>query len=125
MNAVDMAKRAYGASATPVRTPRNTEYALFARVTQRIRSAAAEGPTGFGNLAHALHENRKLWRILAVDVADDSNALPKALRAQIVYLTSFVSLHSSKILKGEATVEALVDINLAVMRGLGREGSAE
>lgn len=124
MNAVDMAKRAYGSSATPVRTPRNIEYALFARVTQRIRAAANAGPRGFGALAQALHENRKLWRMLFVDVADENNALPVGAKAQIVYLAEFVNQHSSKVLKGRATADVLIEINTSVMRGLGMEGQA-
>ncbi|MFV0334675.1 MAG: flagellar biosynthesis regulator FlaF [Tropicimonas sp.] len=123
MNAVDYAQRAYGANATPVRTPRNTEYALFARITQKLR-AAAEDSGKFNELAHALHENKRLWRTLAVDVADENNSLPELLRGQIFYLSEFVTHHSSKVLRGQASAGPLVDINMAIMRGLGGEGRA-
>ena len=124
MNAVDMAKKAYGANATPVRTPRSTEYALFARVTQRIR-AASRMPRDIAELAHALHDNRRLWTTLAVDVADGGNALPQSLRSRIFYLNEFVGHHSRKVLKGEAQAEPLIEINTAVMRGLGQEARQE
>lgn len=123
MNAVDLAKKAYGTNTSPVRTPRNTEYAAFARVTQKMRAAAAQGRLGFGDLARAIHENRQLWSILAIDVADRNNRLPHSLRGQIFYLAEFVAEHSRKVLKGDQSVEALVEINTAVMRGLAVEGT--
>ncbi|RYH09239.1 flagellar biosynthesis regulatory protein FlaF [Tropicimonas sp. IMCC6043] len=121
-----MAKRAYGANAAPVRTPRNTEYAIFARITQRIRDASRNSdPGSFNALVSALHDNRRLWRILAVDVADTGNALPQSLRAQLFYLGEFVGQHSSKVLQRKASAEPLVDINMAVMRGLAGGGGQE
>lgn len=123
MNAVDMAKMAYGSSAAPVRTPRGTEYNLFARITRRLKSAAQDSPGNFAGLAAAIHDNRQLWSVLAVNVADEDNALPQSLRARIFYLYEFVNLHSRRVLRGEATVDALIDINVAVMRGLEAKGS--
>lgn len=123
MNAVNYAQRAYGTNAAPVRTPRNTEYAIFAQITQRLRAAAAN-TEDFNELVHALHENTRLWRTLAVDVADENNSLPKLLRGQIFYLNEFVTSHSSKVLKGQASAEPLVDINTAIMRGLGEGARA-
>lgn len=118
MNAVDLAKTAYGSRTAPVRTERDTEYALFARVTQNLKSASSLGPAGIGTLANALHENRRLWVTLATGVADDQNRLPEELRARLFYLHEFVVEQSRKVLRGEAKVESLIDINTAVMRGL-------
>ena len=55
---------------------------------------------------------------MAVDVANKDNELPEALRAQIFYLAEFTQLHSRKVLRREATVAPLVEINSSVMRGL-------
>ncbi len=66
----------------------------------------------------ALHENRRLWSVLATDVADADNALPNTLRARIFYLAEFTEQHSSQILGNKATVEPLLEINMAVLRGL-------
>ncbi|MFC7702619.1 flagellar biosynthesis regulator FlaF [Plastorhodobacter daqingensis] len=124
MNALQMATSAYSGRKAPVRTNRGTEYEVFARVTQKMRAALAEGTLGFPKLAAALHDNRQLWTLLAADVADPENALPQRLRAQIFYLAEFTGLHSAKVLAGKASAEALVEINTAVMRGLRSEGSA-
>ncbi len=118
-----IARNAYAHQAQATRTPRETEYEAFARITRRLSGAAEEGQAGFASLAGALHDNRSLWTTLAVDVADPGNALPEALRARIFYLAQFTSQHSDKILAGEADVEPLVFINTTIMRGLRREGA--
>jgi flagellar protein FlaF len=112
---------AYGTNAELVRTPRGTEYAAFARVTNDLRAAAKLGSKNFQKIAEAIHKNRLLWTALAADVAGSGNALPEALRAQIFYLAEFVQHHSSKVLRGQARITALVEINIAIMRGLGTE----
>ena len=77
MNAQSLAQRAYSSVSTPVRTNRGTEYEAIARITKRIRNAAADGSKGFPALAAALLDNRKLWTIFANDVADPGNRLAK------------------------------------------------
>lgn len=123
MNVIEQARQAYAPANSPLRTDRSTELQVFSQTTSRLRMAATATPFDFSCLAAALHENRRLWTLLAADVADDDNGLSPDLRAQIFYLAEFTAYHSRKVLKGEATVEALVDINLAIMRGLsGQSG---
>ncbi|WP_068108409.1 flagellar biosynthesis regulator FlaF [Tropicimonas marinistellae] len=123
MNVVDLAQRAYGATAAPVRTSRSTEYAVFAKVTKLLVEGVKSGRSDFAKLARSLYENRRLWLALAVDVAQDGNALPTPMRAQIFYLSEFVDQHSRKVLKGEASAQTLIEINAAMMRGLAQEGA--
>lgn len=122
MNALHTARRAYAQTAGPVRTPRGVEYEAFARITRHLKSVANSGK--LGKLAPALHDNRRLWTLLASDVADPKNPLPADLRARIFYLAEFTDQHSRKVLRGEATAAALVEINLSVMRGLRRKEDA-
>lgn len=123
MTPSSLAQTAYGAAATPVRTDRGTEYAVFERITARlVRADRAESP--MADRAAALHENRQLWTLLAGDVADEGNALPAALRAQIFYLHEFTEAHSRKVLKDGAAIAPLIEINRAVMRGLRGEREA-
>jgi flagellar protein FlaF len=119
VTALQHARTAYAPAAAPIRTPRSTEYELFARITHRLRKT--EGGT-FAALAAALHENRRLWTILAADVASDGNRLPGALRAQIFYLAEFTRQHSDKVLAGEAGTDPLIEINTAIMKGLRGRG---
>ncbi len=124
MNAMNMAKTAYTANQAPIRTPRGTEYEAFARVTRRMKSAADLGAAGFARLAEALHVNRQLWTFLAADVAERENALPEDLRARIFYLAEFTAQHSRKVLRHEEDVAVLLEVNMAVMRGLRMQEQA-
>lgn len=124
MNATILAKTAYANPGQPTRTLRGTEYEIFARVTHRLKQAAAVANSNFPALASALYDNRKLWTTLAADVASPDNSLPEMLRARIFYLNEFTQSHSRKVLKGDAAVDVLIDINTAIMRGLRNEGGA-
>lgn len=118
MNAHSQAQRAYSAASAPTRTLRSTEYEAVARITHRIRSADQQGAEGYSALVEALYDNRKLWNIFAVDVADAANKLPRDLKAQLFYLAEFTQQHTSKVLAREATVAPLLEINTAILRGL-------
>ena len=117
-----MAKKAYQGADQPIRTPRGIEYDAFARVTHGLKSANSGQGQDFPALARALHENRRLWTALAVDVADPGNKLPASLRARIFYLAEFTQVHTQRILTTKSTPDVLIDINTAMMRGLRGEG---
>ena len=117
MNAYQMARTAYG-SATEVRTERGVEYDVFARVTAALKTAAAAGKQNFAAFAKALDDNRRLWTILATDVADKGNELPQELRAQIFYLAEFTLHQTRRVLRGEVSADVLIEINTSIMRGL-------
>lgn len=123
MNVMHQAKTAYGSTQKTTRTPRGIEYEAFARITHSIKSADKKG--NFNELVSALHNNRRLWTILASDVAEDTNGLPNELRARIFYLAEFINLQSRQVLKGEAPVGVLVDVNSAVMKGLRMGGTTK
>ncbi|MCZ4261393.1 flagellar biosynthesis regulator FlaF [Limimaricola sp. G21655-S1] len=122
MNLVEQARRAYGPGNIALRSGRSAEHQVISDVTARLQAAAS-----FAQCAAALHDNRRLWTRLAADVADGANGLPPALRARIFYLAEFTHHHSRRVLRGEAGISALVEINTAVLRGLSRrpdEGAA-
>ena len=119
MNATQLARAAYQSGTQPIKTPRSTEYEAFARITSRLRNASGKTPAGFRDLATALHDNRRLWTILAADVADKDHKLPSDLRARVVYLAEFTRLHTGKVLRNGASTSPLIEINSAIMRGLG------
>ena len=116
MNAIDLARSAY-ATSTPIRSAQATEYDTFAKITQRLRTVST-APTETAALIKALSDNRRLWTLLAMDVADGNNGLPVQLRAQIFFLAEFTEHHSRLVMRGDADIEPLIDINSAVMKGL-------
>ncbi|MFN3824070.1 MAG: flagellar biosynthesis regulator FlaF [Pseudorhodobacter sp.] len=118
MTSFSLAIDAYARPDAPLRSSRTIEYDLFARVTRRLTLASRAREADFPALVAALHENDRLWRTLAVDVADPGNALPASLRAQLFYLHEFTVAHSRKVAEEGASVDVLIDINTAIMRGL-------
>lgn len=121
MTAQTMPMAAYAGFASAIRTSRDIEYDALARCTRGLVGALSPTPDQFARIAEAVHLNRQLWSIFATDVADDANALPQTLRAQIFYLAEFTLAHSRKVLTEGAGLQVLIDINTAVMRGLRGE----
>lgn len=121
MNAVpSFAGHGYGSSV--VRTARDAEYEVISRVTHMLRRAAEEG---FGrSLIEAVHKNNELWTILAADLASPGNGLPDDLRAGLLSLGAFSLRHGHLALAGSVGLEPLIDVNLALMRGLRHEAAS-
>ncbi len=122
VNAIEQARQAYAPTQVAVRTERSVEAQLISQITARLRKESKTTPIDFPALASVLHDNRRMWVTMAADVADNDNALPKPLRAQIFYLAEFTEIHSRKVLRGEADAVALIEINTAVLRGLNGQG---
>jgi len=118
VNVQTQAQRAYAQNARTTQTPRGTEYALIARVTHRIKSAAEGGAKDYPKLVEALSDNQRLWTTLAVDVADSENGLPEELRARIFYLAEFVQQQTTKVLTRKGRITPLLEINAAILKGL-------
>jgi flagellar protein FlaF len=95
--------------------PRDVEYRLFARVTNALMTNQDPKTTGF---IQAIDWNRRLWLTLQSDLADEGNKLPKELRAQLISLSIWVDKHSRKAMRGEETIQPLIDVNRAIMEGL-------
>lgn len=115
------ARSAYARPDVASRTPRMVEYDLIARITQRLTATWAKRRVDFPAFALALTDNQRLWSTLAADVAEPGNGLPAALRAQLFYLYQFTVEHSRTVLDDKGSIEVLIDINTAVMRGLRGE----
>jgi flagellar protein FlaF len=97
--------------------PRRIEYRVFLRVTldlERHRDCDWHS-AGF---KEALWRNMELWNTLRADLLDEDNALPEQLRAGLISLSLSVDQHSQRILRGEADISLLIDINRAIMQGL-------
>jgi len=118
VNVTERAQEAYGRSAAPIKSHRAAEFDAFARITRRLRNAAKARKQDYSGFVAALHDNRRLWTTLAVDVAQPENLLPRDLRARIFWLAEFTDAESRRILEGKGDLAALIEINAAVMQGL-------
>lgn len=121
MNAYALAQQAYAATGAPTKSARSIEYELLARISARIRRAVSRND--YPRLLEALHENGVFWRTLAVDVADADNALPATLRARIFYLSEFTTIYTRRVIRERVTVAPLLEVNMAILRGLQSEGT--
>ncbi len=117
MSLASLTQNAYGNATRATGTERGVEYQVFGQVTGRLKRAATAGRP-FTELAEALHDNLRLWTVIALDVTSSGNRLPVPLRAQLASLSRFVRSHTAQVLRQEADVGVLIDINTAVMRGL-------
>ncbi len=115
-----LAQKAYGDVSTNIRTDRSIELQAFTKATGLLNKAK-KNKDDVPALAEALDFNRRLWSLLGDDARRDDNKLPAPLRAQIVSLSMFVNRHSRAVLQNTASIDALIEINTSIMRGLREE----
>ena len=113
-------QNAYSTQGAALKSPRALEYDAFARVTAALKRLSSDAGAAIDRV-QAIHDNRQLWSFIATNISDQSNALPEALRAQLFYLAEFSEAESRAVLRGTGDVTALIDINTAVMKGLGQQ----
>jgi len=112
-----MSLKAYQKAQTSAESPRQTEYRLFAQVTGALIRAKESGIKN-GAFAEALDWNRRMWSTFTTDCAMEGNQLPKDLRARIISIGMWVSRYTSDVIRNNADIDALIDVNRAIMEGL-------
>lgn len=113
-----MSHKAYQSTQRITENPRSTEYRLFGQVTGALMDMQKQGAKG-GPLVDVIDWNKRMWRTLATDCMDDRNQLPRELRANIVSLSLWVRKYSKQVTREGAPMEPLIEINRAIMQGLG------
>ncbi len=108
-------QQAYLQAQNVTEDPRQTEYRLLAQITGAM--IKAENQT-HADIVRAVHWNRRLWLTLQGDCASEDNALPETVRAGIISLAIWVDKHSRKVLKREAELRPMIEVNRNVMEGL-------
>src|ERR1700722_7815646 len=106
-----MSLRAYQQAAQRAETPRDVEYRLFAQVTRALLDVKSTPREDIRAWIDILHWNRRVWAALADDCAQVDNALPDATRAQIISLSLFVHRTTSQVMRREAEIDVLIDLN--------------
>ena len=97
-----------------------TEYRLFGQITGALMEARDRCYTG-ADLIDPLDWNRRMWTTLSTDCAVEGNGLPDKLRAGIISLSIFVNKHTSLVMRGEAEIDDLININKQIMEGSANE----
>jgi len=118
-----MSLKAYQQTQKKFANPRDTEYRLFAQITSAL-IGSKDLPRTDQRLISAVTRNRELWSTLSIDCADDCNQLPASLRAQIISIGLWVSRYTSTVMRENATLVPLIDINRTIMEGLAPSNDA-
>lgn len=117
MYASEMAKRGYASFQKQVASETELELKIFTSITGRLMAADPKAIGGFSKLAEALNDNARLWNLLFIDMTHEGNSLPIELRNGLIYLAEFTRMHTQKVMRGEAEVDILIDINKSIIAG--------
>jgi flagellar biosynthesis activator protein FlaF len=113
-----MSFQAYQKATARVEDPRQTEYRLFGQITRALMEADQLDAGEITKRMEALDWNRRLWSVLGTDCAIEGNALPQALRAQIISLSIWVNRHTAAVMRGHEDMSPLIEVNRLIMQGL-------
>ena len=126
-----MSVAAYKRTIREVESPRQIEGRVFARITGQLKHHKADWVASEGDklarlgvlangLRQALFDNRMLWLRLQTDLADNSNAMPPELRAQLLSLALWVDRACNDVIRGGDGLDALIDVNDSLIAGLSQ-----
>ena len=115
-----MSLDAYRRAQRAAESPREAEYRLFAQVTRALINAGQSGVMDHA-FVDAVDWNRRMWSTFANDCGLEGNSLPDQLRAQIISIALWVGRYSSDVIQKGAPMDALIDVNRAIMDGLAAQ----
>ncbi|SDY43933.1 flagellar protein FlaF [Jannaschia faecimaris] len=111
----------YAALDASMLSPGRAEALVFTKVTRRLEHAFGDTAVAATTRVTALHDNRRLWHAVAIACSDDDNAMPDAMRANLISLAGFVDRTTSAVLAGTSEPNALFEINRRIAAGLSSE----
>ena len=111
-----MSINAYQKTLRTAMSPSQAELTVFRQVTGRlIQAKTISDPIAFAN---AINDNDKLWRIILTDLVNPDNKLPDDVKAGLISLAMWVERHSGKVLRQEAAIDVLIEVNEQIIDGL-------
>lgn len=119
-----MSYQVYQRAQTSSESPSQIEYRLFAQVTNALVDVK-DKPVREAETIAALDWNRRMWSVYSSDCGAKGNQLPDQLRAGIISLAIWVSKHTSLVMRGKESIDALININKTVMEGLADQAKLQ
>lgn len=107
----------YAAAQNAAASPREIEIRAFRYVNGLLAGAA-----DFPQRVQALHKTTQLWALLIGDLSLDGNALPDALKAQLISLGLWAQREAAARMADEGSLEPLMALHRDMIAGL--EGQA-
>jgi flagellar biosynthesis activator protein FlaF len=119
-------QRAYEESHKATESSQDLEAAALFKAA-RLLEAARHGsgmPNGVRQLQEALRHNLRLWTLFQAELARPDHGLPVDLRADLLRLSTFIDRRTFELMAHPAPdkVQALIDINRHIARGLTKTG---
>lgn len=97
---------------------RERERLAFDRALHLLRNAEASGATG-PERTEAIGFVQELWNVLISDLLDPENALPDALKADLVSIGSWIMREVAEALNAPTrSLKSLIDVNTSIRDGL-------
>ncbi|WP_281300183.1 MULTISPECIES: flagellar biosynthesis regulator FlaF [unclassified Iodidimonas] len=113
---------AYKQTIRETENPRSIERRVFKSVTASLEKLAHEKPPFKPDIMRArndaLARNSQLWGVVLFEVSDQENALPMALRAQLINMALYVDRTTPDVVAGKRPMGSLIDLNQSIIRGL-------
>ena len=116
---------AYKNVSTSILGPRDIEQRVFQQSNGRLMAVRDNPDISFAEIAEAIYQNSKIWTTLAVDVFSDNNTLPETLRGQLASLALYAQKTGRVVLRKEAPVDILIELNNAIISGLDGDSGAQ
>jgi flagellar protein FlaF len=120
------ARSVYGNTGRAIGSDRDVEVKVFQTAISNLKPFTGPDFKLNSEAAHALSENLRLWDILTVDLINPDNDIADGLSNQLIELGRFVRAHTHALYNGRGSVDVLVDINTAILKGLlGQPGESQ
>lgn len=113
-----MSLNAYERAATRAESPRETEYRALLAVTRELERVDQDDIAAY---FRALHDNLRVWLIFQASLVEGTPIQDDKLRANLISLSIWVEKHTRLCQRREADVQALIEVNRAIMEGLVRQ----
>lgn len=104
-------------------SPKQSEARALTLANSRL-IAAKESGSHYDVIA-AVHFNRRVWTVFQTDLISPDNALPDYLKAQLISLAIWVQKQGSKVMRKQANIDTLVEVNQNIIEGLSIQAAPQ
>lgn len=112
-----MGTKAYEQTMRQIESLKMSEAKIFSAVTNGLERHSSDGRKS-DTLKSYLIKNQRLWVAVRNGLAAEDNAYPVELKGQLISLSLWVDRYTNQVLKGEAGVEDLIQVNKDIIAGL-------
>ena len=112
------AHSAYGNTGRTTGSDKDVEVQVFQKAIASLKPYSGLDFKLSPDAAEALSENLRLWDMLVIDLVHPDNQLSDEIVAQLLGLARFVRHHTHGLYAGSGSVDVLIEINTAILKGL-------